>query len=217
MIAAHEIRGPITSIHLAVQGLQKGRSPASAMPRLLEVIEREDRRLARFVCELLELGKIQSGQMYFSFEEVDLGEVVRQAASNLAAELAQSSSSLAITTEGHPVGQWDKYGLNQVATNLLSNAIKFGDGKPIAVTLRAYEGHTVLEVKDHGIGIRPEMLERIFKPFERGVSVRNYGGLGLGLFIVRTIVQGLGGIVQVRSKPREGSTFTVELNNARVL
>jgi signal transduction histidine kinase/PAS domain-containing protein len=214
-IAAHEIRGPITSIHMAVQGLQKGRSPASATPKLLEVIEREDRRLARFVDEMLELGKIQSGQLYFNFEEVDLAEVVRQAASNLAAELAQSSSSLSITTEGHPVGQWDKYGLNQVATNLLSNAIKFGDGKPIVVTVREHQGQTVLEVKDHGIGIRPEMLERMFKPFERGVSIRNYGGLGLGLFIVRTIVQGLGGIVRVRSNPKEGSTFTVELKNAR--
>jgi signal transduction histidine kinase/PAS domain-containing protein len=216
-IAAHEIRGPVTSVHLAVQGLQKGGSLASATPKLLEVIEREDRRLARFVGELLELGKIQSGQMYFNFEEVDLGEVVRQAASILAGELAQSSSSLCITTEGHLIGQWDKHGLNQVATNLLSNAIKFGDGKPIVVNIREHDGHTVLEVKDHGIGIRPEMLDRIFKPFERGVPIRNYGGLGLGLFIVRTIVEGIGGIVRVRSKPKEGSTFTVELKNERTL
>jgi len=214
-IAAHEIRGPITSVHMAVQGLQKGRGPASATPKLLEVIERADRRLSRFVGELLDLGKIQSGQMYFNFEDVDLGEVVRQATGNLAAEFAQSRSGLSITTEGHPVGQWDKYGLTQVATNLLSNAIKFGDGKPIVVTVREHEGQTVLEVKDHGIGIRPEMLDRIFKPFERGVSVRNYGGLGLGLFIVHTIVQGLGGVVRVRSRPKEGSTFTVELKNAR--
>lgn len=216
-IAAHEIRGPITSVHLAVQGLRKDISPASATPKLLEIIEREDRRLARFVEELLELGKIQSGQMYFNFEEVDMAEVVHKAASNLASELAQSGSPLSITTEGNPVGQGDKYGLTQVATNLLSNAIKFGNGKPIVVTLREHQGQTLLEVKDHGIGILPEVLDRIFKPFERGVSVRNYGGLGLGLFIVHTIVQGLGGVVRVRSKPKEGSTFTVELNNARAL
>jgi len=104
-----------------------------------------------------------------------------------------------------------------VATNLLSNAIKFGNGKPIVVTLREHQGQTLLEVKDHGIGILPEVLDHIFKPFERGVSVRNYGGLGLGLFIVHTIVQGLGGVVRVRSKPKEGSTFTVELKNAQTL
>jgi PAS domain S-box-containing protein len=216
-IAAHEIRGPITSTHLAVQALQNSGVPASATSKLLEIIEHEDRKLARFVDELLDLGKIQSGQMSFNFEEADLGDIVREAASNLGAELARSGSALSITTEGRLVGHWDKYGLNQVATNLLSNAIKFGGGKPVAVTVREHQGRTILEVKDHGIGIEPEMLDRIFKPFERGVSVRNYGGLGLGLFIVRTIVQGMGGVVRVQSKPKEGSTFTIELRNARTL
>jgi signal transduction histidine kinase len=81
--------------------------------------------------------------------------------------------------------------------------------------VREHERLTTLDVKDHGIGIEPEMLDRIFKPFERGVSVRHYGGLGLGLFIVRTIVEGLGGVVRVESKPQGGSTFTVELRNEK--
>jgi PAS domain S-box-containing protein len=214
-IAAHEIRGPITSIHLAVQGLQKGKAPATATPKLFEIIEHEDRRLARFMDELQDFGKIQNGQIYFNFEEVDLGDIVREAATSLSTELVRTGSALSITTEGHPVGQWDKYGLAQVATNLLSNAIKFGDGKPISVTVREHQGQTTLEVKDLGIGMQPEMLDRIFKPFERGVSTRNYGGLGLGLFIVRTIIEGLGGTVHVESTPKEGSTFTVGLRNAR--
>ena len=154
-IAAHEIRGPITSIHMAVQGLQRGNAHASNTPKLLEIIEREDRRLARFVEELLDLGKIQSGGIYFNFEEVDLGEVVRQAASSLTAELTRSGSSFSISTEGRPVGQWDRHGLQQVAKNLISNAIKFGEGKPIAVVVREGHGLTTLEVKDHGIGILP--------------------------------------------------------------
>jgi signal transduction histidine kinase len=119
--------------------------------------------------------------------------------------------------EGDLVGQWDRYALNTVATNLLSNAIKFGEGKPIAVTVRADRGQTTLCVEDHGIGMQPEMLGRIFKPFERGVSSRNYGGLGLGLFITRTIVEGLGGTIHVESAPKEGSTVTVELQNAGAL
>jgi PAS domain S-box-containing protein len=212
-IAAHEIRGPITALHLAVQGLQKGKVRPEATPKVLEIIEREDRRLARFVDELLDLGRIQSGQIYFNFEKVDLGQVVREAASVLAAELAKSGSPLSITTGGRPVGQWDKFRLHQVATNLLSNAIKFGQGKPIAIAVTEHQGLTTLEVKDQGIGIAPEMLDRIFKPFERAVSVRNYGGLGLGLFIVRTIVEGLGGTVRVVSQPKTGSTFTVELRD----
>jgi PAS domain S-box-containing protein len=214
-VAAHEIRGPITAVHLAVQGLKNQHAPATAVPTLLEIIEREDRRLTRFVNELLDLARIQTGQMHFNLEEVDLGEVVRNAASKLSEELRRSGSALSIVTEGNQVGNWDKHGLNEVVTNLLSNAIKFGDGKPIALTVQGCAGRTVLEVKDHGIGIPPEMLDRIFTPFGRGVSVRNYGGLGLGLFIVRTIVEGLGGTIRVQSEPGEGSIFTVELTNSR--
>jgi signal transduction histidine kinase len=80
-----------------------------------------------------------------------------------------------------------------------------------------HEGITLLTVKDAGIGIKPEMLDRIFQPFERAVSIRNYGGLGLGLFITRTIVEGFGGTIRVESKPHQGSTFVVELPNARTL
>jgi signal transduction histidine kinase len=214
-IAAHEIRGPITSIHLAVQGLLNGKASSTATPKLFEIIEHEDRRLARFVDELTDLGRIQNGRMYFNIEEVNLGDIVREAVTSLSTELVRSGSALSVTTENHPVGQWDKYGLVQVATNLLSNAIKFGDGKPISVTVREHQGHTTLEVKDRGIGMQPETLDRIFTPFERGVSTRNYGGLGLGLFIVRTIIEGLGGTVRVESTPKEGSTFTVELRDIR--
>jgi PAS domain S-box-containing protein len=216
-IAAHEIRGPITSIHMAVQGLQMGKASPGAMTKLFEIIQHEDRRLRRFVDELLDLANIQSGEMYFNFEDVDLGQIVREVATSLGPEIARSGSGLSITTEGRPVGQWDKYGLTQVVTNLLSNAVKFGEGKPITVTVREHEGRSALEVKDQGIGMEPETLGRIFNPFERGVSVRNYGGLGLGLYIVRTIVEGLGGVVQVESTPGQGSTFTVELRNARSL
>jgi signal transduction histidine kinase len=216
-IAAHEIRGPLTSIHLAVQALLDDRVASAEKPKVLAIIEREDRRVGRFVNELLDLGKIRRGPIQFNLEQVNFGDVVREAAGNLAGELSRSRSTLSITMEGDLVGQWDRYGLTTVATNLLSNAIKFGEGKPIAITVSERQGVTTLQIKDHGIGIQPEMLERIFNPFERGVSSRNYGGLGLGLFIARTIVEGLGGTIDVKSKPKEGATFTVELPNAKTL
>jgi PAS domain S-box-containing protein len=214
-IAAHEMRGPITSLHLAVQALQNGQALPTGTAKLFEIIEHQGRRIARFVDEMLDLSKIQSGQVYFNFEQVDLGDVVREAATSLDHELVRSGSALSITTQGHPVGQWDKYGITQVAINLLSNAIKFGDGKPIDVTVREDQGRTTLEITDRGIGIQLEMIPRLFKPFERGISTRNYGGLGLGLFIVQTIVEALGGTVGVESTPKAGSTFTVELRNTR--
>jgi signal transduction histidine kinase len=216
-IAAHEIRGPVTSIHLAVQALQKDNSPAAVTAKLFEIIEHGDRRMGRFVDELTDLGKIRSGELYFNLEEVNLGDLAREVAASLGPELSRSGSALSITTEGRTAGQWDRYGMTQVAVNLLSNAIKFGEGKPIAVGVREHDGVTKLEVTDQGIGIQPDALDRLFKPFERGVSAHNYGGLGLGLFIVRTIVEGMGGTVRVESKPNAGSTFTVRLRNAGTL
>jgi signal transduction histidine kinase len=188
-----------------------GKISPTAAPRVLDIIQREDRRLARFLDELLDLGRIQSGQIFFNFEEVNLGDVLREVASELGPELTRSGSALSLNTSGRPVGQWDRFRLTQVLTNLLTNAIKFGEGKPIEVGVSERNGIATLKVKDHGIGIAPEVLDKIFQPFGRGVSARNYGGLGLGLFIVKTIVDGLGGKIRVESRPKEGSTFTVEL------
>jgi signal transduction histidine kinase len=105
--------------------------------------------------------------------------------------------------------------LDHTVTNLISNAIKFGLGRPIEVAIDAGDGRAKLTVTDHGLGIAKELRERIFEPFERGVSVRHYGGLGLGLHIARTLVEALGGSISVDSEPGVGSTFTVELPSTR--
>ena len=115
------------------------------------------------------------------------------------------------------VGFWDRTRLDQVVTNLLANAIKYGAGSPIDVRVEAPVGRAVLSIHDRGIGIPEEDQRRIFQRFERAVSQRNYGGFGLGLWIVRQIVEAQGGAVQVASQPGLGSTFTVELETgARV-
>jgi len=95
--------------------------------------------------------------------------------------------------------------------NLLSNALKYGAGKPVQVRVESEGGWARLQVRDEGIGIAPEHLGRIFGKFERAVSERNYGGLGLGLYITRQVVEWLGGSVKVESHPEQGATFRVEL------
>jgi signal transduction histidine kinase len=100
--------------------------------------------------------------------------------------------------------------LEQVVENLLTNAIKYGAGKPIHVRLEASPGRVTLTVQDQGIGIASEHQARIFERFERAVSERNYGGLGLGLYITRTIVEALGGTIRVQSQPDQGACFTAE-------
>ena len=214
-IAAHEIRGPITSMRLAVQSLRASGLPAEAVPQSLDIIDRSQRRLADFVEKLLDLARIQTGGFHLDLELTDFVEVVREAVVRHQVELQRSGSELWLRAEGTVVGNWDRLRLDQVVTNLLSNAIKFGAGRPIHVELQASDGLAVLAVRDQGIGIAEEIQQRIFQPFQRGVSIRHYGGLGLGLHIVQTIVEGLGGRVKVVSQPGAGATFLVELPQNR--
>jgi signal transduction histidine kinase len=208
-IAAHEIRGPLTSLQLAAQGLPNARDARQG--RLLAIVERETRRLARFVDEILDVTRVRRGQLAFSFGPVDLVEVTREVVDRMAVEIQRSGSTLQITTPASLTGTWDRGRLVQVVTDLLTNAVKFGLGKPIAIQIDTQGSDARWAVTDHGIGIPTADQARIFSPFERVVSARHYGGLGLGLFIVRSIVDALDGTVAVSSQPDAGTTFTVYL------
>ena len=109
------------------------------------------------------------------------------------------------------IGLWDGGRLDQVLNNLLTNAIKFGQGKPITIELLRRAGIAGLKVIDHGLGMDEVTQNRVMHPYERGVSAHHYGGLGLGLYIVHTIVSGLGGRFTLKSKIGEGTQAIVEL------
>jgi PAS domain S-box-containing protein len=210
-IAAHEIRGPVTSIHLAAQTLNDPALEASGRARLVSVIQREDRRLARFVDDLLDVGRIRLGAFTFDLTDVDLVQVAREVTARMGDDLARAKVALSLITDPCCVGKWDRMRLDELLSALLANAIKFGLGRPIEVRVSCVEGRAELSVLDHGIGVAPEAVERIFDPFQRDVSVRQYGGVGLGLYIVRTIAEGLGGSVAVGPTPGGGATFLVRL------
>jgi signal transduction histidine kinase len=216
-IASHELRTPIHSLQLVVQGLTRGIVPPTPERtlRAFAMAERQIQRLTRLIDELLEVSRIQAGHLTLQLEQVDLMAVVGDVVQQFETELAKAHCSLSVRTGPAVVGCWDRGKLEQVVANLLSNAIKFGAGKPIEVTVEAATPRIArLVVTDHGIGIPPERLSTIFGRFERAVSAREYGGLGLGLYIVRSIVEALGGSVKVTSTPGAGSTFTVELLDA---
>jgi len=101
--------------------------------------------------------------------------------------------------------------MEQVLVNLLSNAVKYGAGRPVSVRLESAGERIRISVVDEGIGIAPEDLGRIFTRFERAAPVRNYAGLGLGLYISRYIVDAHGGRIEVSSRPGQGSTFVIDL------
>ncbi len=216
-IASHELNTPLTPLQLHLQRLQRVMADSSGaqvsseqVSQVVDVAQRQTRRLARLVHDLLDISRIRLGRMELDLMELDLAEVARDVVARTRAELHQTNSVLTLHA-GQPVtGQWDRSRLEQVLDNLLTNAIRYGQGKPVEVTVRAEEGEAWLVVKDRGIGIAPEYLQRIFERFERAAS-RNYGGLGLGLYIVRQIVESHGGTISVESEPGRGSTFTVKL------
>ena len=149
--------------------------------------------------------------MHLEVEPLDLGSVVREALAALDPALSQSGSGLTVTVDGPVPGRWDAGRLAQLVRNLVGNAIKYGLGKPIEVVVRAEGPDAVLVVRDHGMGIAADRLAHVFDPFERAVSHRHYGGLGLGLYICRSIVEALGGRLDVQSEEGIGSTFVARL------
>ncbi|WP_224247611.1 ATP-binding protein [Hyalangium gracile] len=216
-VAAHELRTPTTSLKLHVQSLLRaasGMGPSVTPEKLrsrLEEVERVVGKLGVLINELLDISRITAGSLHVTWEEVDLASVVREVALRFEAQAAQAHSPLHIDAEGPIIGRWDRLRLEQVVTNLLSNAIKYGAGGRVFLGAGVDSTHARLTVRDEGIGIAPEALSRIFGRFERAVSERHYGGLGLGLYITRQIVEALGGTVRVESTQGQGATFTVEL------
>jgi signal transduction histidine kinase len=168
-------------------------------------------RLEQLTSELLDVTRIEQGRLALTPAEIALDAIARQAAEHLAPELAAVGSRVSIECAAPVVGRWDPSRLEQVVTNLLTNAAKFGAGKPIEIRIDRRGDAARLAVTDHGIGIDPARLPRVFERFERAVPSSSYGGLGLGLYIARSIVVAHGGTIDVASEPGAGATFTVTL------
>jgi signal transduction histidine kinase/CHASE1-domain containing sensor protein len=215
-IASHELKTPLTSLVLHADSLRAAarRGQVEQVAKKAEVIRRNVDRLSRLVTSLLDISRISSGRLDLEIEEVDLAEIARDVAARFEDEARRVGCTVRLQAEQPVVGRWDRMRLDQVATNLLSNAIKYGAGKPVEVIVEGDGPRAILSVRDHGIGISEEDQRRIFQRFERAVSKRNYGGFGLGLWIVRQVVESLGGAVRVQSAPGGGSLFTVELRRA---
>jgi PAS domain S-box-containing protein len=216
-IASHELRTPLTALKLAVQNMRRISTPdalASIPPaqieRILGAAERQGQRLEKLVEALLDVSRIHMGRLELEVDEVDLAQVVQEASAQFEDELLQSGSTLEIRGEGVR-GFWDRLRVSQVVTNLVSNAVKYGAGKPVLVSFGSRGDRAWVQVRDEGIGIDPIDQPQIFERFERAVSSRNYGGLGLGLYIVKRIVEAHGGSVRVESTPGSGAAFSVEL------
>ncbi|WP_205525529.1 ATP-binding protein [Pyxidicoccus trucidator] len=219
-VASHELRTPLTPLQLTLATLarelwQDGIASHDARARHhLDLARAQVRKLTGLVGALLDVGRLNHGRMTLELAETDLGDVLKEVADWFGPEAAKAGSLLRIESAEDTRGHWDRLRLEQVVTNLLSNAVRYGAGGDIHARVEDLGDQVRLTVRDEGIGISPQDQERIFGRFERAVSGRHYGGLGLGLFITRSLVEALGGSIQVESRLKEGSTFIVTLPRA---
>jgi signal transduction histidine kinase len=213
-VASHELRTPVTSLMLTAQGLCSS-TVASNPERVLraaDLLARQIARLKSLIDDLLSVGRIDIGRLEMQLAPMDLVALVRDELERSAPVLRKAVCTVTMRADNPVQGCWDYDKVSQVVANLISNAVKFGAGKPIEVAIEKRVDTARLVVVDHGIGIDERALPRIFEKFERAESTRySYGGLGLGLYIVRNIVEALGGSIQAQSTPNVETRFTVEL------
>ena len=207
-LASHELNTPLTPLKLQLDVIGRS-SGANAFRDHLDVALRQVDRIKTLVAHLLDVSRIGSGRLLLEPQPVDLAELAQAVVARFAAQ--PDAPPISVGIEGRPVGGWDLFRLDQVITNLVSNALKYGEGKPVEVRVGADDGWARLSVVDHGIGVAAGEQERIFGRFERAAPARNYAGLGLGLWIVKQVVEASGGTVSVTSAKGEGATFTVRL------
>jgi signal transduction histidine kinase len=212
----HELRNPLAAIRNALWVLDEIGAKSEQAVRQREVIGRQTRHLVRMVDDLLDVSRVTLGKISLKRRAVDLEEIARRCLNELdmAALAAGHGLDLRVVTEPVPV-EGDPVRLEQVICNLVQNAIKYTPrGGVLTLVVRAEEGEAAVRVRDNGIGITPEMLSRIFEPFTQVESSRkrSKGGLGLGLPLVRSLVELHGGRVEAYSDGvGQGSEFVVRL------
>jgi len=209
-VASHELRTPITIVSLQLHQLRRSIDRGDSADRLTASAEAalaHVERLSALVQRLLDASQLDGG-LRLDYADVELSELVGQAIERVRSQT--DAVGIAISS-AVPVthGRWDAVRLEQVLINLLSNALKYGRRQPIDVAARVDGDVVHVEVRDRGIGLAASEIERIFRKFERAVPAAHYGGLGLGLFISRQIVEAHRGWIEVESAPGRGSTFRV--------
>jgi two-component system CheB/CheR fusion protein len=215
-ILSHELRTPLSSILLYAQLLRGGTVDATKIKRAGEAIERGTLMQVRLVDDLLDMSRIISGKFHLEFQRIDLRTTVQAAIEDVSALAARKGVELTLQLDASPaMVSGDPLRLQQVVSNLLTNAIKFTPAKGrVTVELAVSEGCARLSVADTGMGIEPGFLPHVFNRFAQGdtSNTRAHGGLGLGLAIVRYVLDGHGGTVQADSPGIGlGSTFSFKL------
>lgn len=212
-VASHELRTPLASLKLYIAGLARGTARGSLSPQdtlaRLRKAEGQCDRLEALLANLLELTRARSGRLTIAPEPLDLAPLCRGCAERFADEFVRLGRALVVEAPGPIEGAWDRLRIEQVLTNLIANAVKYAPESPVFVRAVVDGDDAVLTVRDQGPGIAPADRARVFERFEQVTP--GTSGFGLGLWIVRRIVEAHAGTIDIESEPGRGAAFIVRL------
>lgn len=210
---SHELKTPIAAIRAHLENVLDGVEAPD--PATLQVMLTQTERLSRLIDQLLELSRLESGELPLRREEIELAPLVAQVLSEI--EVARSDRGVEVSSDvpvGLPAIEADRERIHQVLFNLLDNAVRFTPGGgSVTVTADRHDGWVEVRVADTGVGISPEHLPRLFERFYRADPARSReeGGTGIGLAIARSVVEAHGGHITAESAPGAGSVFRFDL------
>ncbi|MBE7374419.1 hybrid sensor histidine kinase/response regulator [Pseudomonas lopnurensis] len=217
-VVSHELKTPLNTLILEVQlrKLQLSRNNLAAFDerKLRSMVDKDERQiqsLIRLIDDMLDVSRIRTGKLSIRPSRFDLAQLVGNVVESFAAQMEAKGCQLQLEKSAPILGVWDGFRIEQVLANLLTNAMRYGAGKLVQVSVAPCPEGACIEVRDHGIGISPKSLTRIFCQFERAEGSEGSAGLGLGLFIADQIVKAHGGHIQVESEEGRGSLFRVLL------
>lgn len=210
-VASHELRTPLTPLKMEIfllrELVQSGHSSKEKLISLLDNANKHLNHIVALIDDLLDVGRIGEEHYRYDFSHFEINDLIKSTAEKFAPVFKANHSSILFNLQPNIKVYWDAQRIEQVIANCLSNSVKFSARAIIEIELRTEGPYVVFSVKDNGIGIAPEFQKRMFNKFERGVSSKSYGGLGLGLYIVNQIIKAHGGTITVNSVPGQGAEF----------
>ena len=220
IIASHELRTPLTAMRLQLDSLTRAQVQAAARAgagsgtadaRKIGRLDSQLDRVTSMVDRLLDVTKLSSEPLRLVLARLDLPAAVTSIVERSRDLLEDVGSAVIFETMDQVTGWWDPVRLDTIITNVLSNAIKFGPGHPITISVQRVGDAATLTVRDQGIGMTTDERSDVFQKFTRAAPKENYGGFGLGLWIVEQLVRAHGGSVALTSEKGRGTTVTVVL------
>jgi PAS domain S-box-containing protein len=210
-IASHELKTPLTALQLQLHGIvEQGLADDPKLARRIERAARSGDRLGDLIQSLLDVSRIATGKLRLDVERCDLVECAREVIERMREAAEEARCEVSLDAPSPVVGRWDRLRIEQVVTNLLGNAFRHAGGAPVLVRVVEDADGAVLEVRDRGPGLPEGQMSRLFDRFERASSA-SYGGMGLGLYVAREIVEAHGGSIVATNVAGGGASFVIRL------